>query len=443
MQTTYLKTLLSVSSVTVALLLNGCGSTPDDTASTATSITTSGQLVDNFVANVNYTCADGVAGITDENGSFTCTMLPVTFSVETLELGTISTLPQDAMVFPQDLVNVNRTDINNSKVLAIAQFLQSCDDNNNPNDGIRIQERVREQLRQKVYERLNADNLSAIATDLNISLFDPEVAAQHLSQTLKYVDNVTASMGNHTLTVQAQGNGSENTDTMQTQATSAVRQALLSPASTLTQEAKDTLAYMGNEERLAYDVYMTLYNYHLETETAIPTLFNIATNSETVHITDMQLLIKKYITSLDEFSNIDASQNLPEANISYLDMNINDLPAGQYNIQAIQDLYNTLIAKGKQSKQDALEVGCIIEVTDINDLDEDIAIAQDSNASDVVTVFNFLRDGSYKHYWAFDSALKNMGITQGCAVIGKEYNHPEYPQNTATSTKKGAQYGWH
>jgi len=44
-------------------------------------------------------------------------------------------------------------------------------------------------------------------------------------------------------------------------------------------------------------------------------------------------------------------------------------------------------------------------------------------------VFNFLRDGSYKHYWAFDKGLKNMGIDNGCCSLGTNYCHPEYPQN--------------
>ncbi|WP_418640981.1 DUF2202 domain-containing protein [Sulfurimonas sp. ST-27] len=440
MQTKYLKTLLSISTVAATLLLSGCGSSSDSTA-TATSLTASGQLVDSFVADVNYTCSDGTTGVTDENGSFTCTALPVTFSVETLELGTIDTLPQDAMVFPQDLTDVNRTDLNNSEVIAIAEFLQSCDDNNNANDGIRIQAQVREQLRQRAHEKLTAENLDAIAADLNLTLVDQETAIQHLTQTTDYVQSVISAHGYSRNSAAHQGNGISDTATMQTQTTSAVTQALLSPASTLTQEAKDTLAYMGNEERLAHDIYLTLYNYHLESGIEIKTLYNIATNSETVHTTDMQLLIKKYITSLDEFTNVDAAQNLPDANLSYLDMSVSELPAGQYNIQAIQNLYDTLVAKGKQSQQDALEVGCMVEVTDINDLDEDIAIAQDSNASDVVTVFNFLRDGSYTHYWAFDTALKNIGVTQGCAVIGEEYNHPEYPQDTASATGNGHQYG--
>ena len=92
-------------------------------------------------------------------------------------------------------------------------------------------------------------------------------------------------------------------------------------------------------------------------------------------------------------------------------------------------LYNELIIKGSQSKQDALEVGCMIEVVDINDLAAGITIAKDSNASDLVAAFEFLRDGSYKHYWAFDKGLKNMGITDGCCSFDNNYCHPEYPTN--------------
>ena len=39
-----------------------------------------------------------------------------------------------------------------------------------------------------------------------------------------------------------------------------VQKAIDAPKSNLTQEAKDTLSFMGNEERLAYDVYLELYS---------------------------------------------------------------------------------------------------------------------------------------------------------------------------------------
>jgi len=41
---------------------------------------------------------------------------------------------------------------------------------------------------------------------------------------------------------------------------------------------------------------------------------------------------------------------------------------------------------------------------------------------------NFLRDGSYNHYWSFDKGLKNRDISAGCCTWA-ELCHPEYPQN--------------
>ena len=203
-----------------------------------------------------------------------------------------------------------------------------------------------------------------------------------------------------------------------------MKDALLTPNATLTQEAKNTLAYMGNEERLAYDVYNYLYNYHQENSgVAIQQLTNIATKSEYKHIQTVQFLVKKYITTADEFTNT----NLPE--LGYKETPIEDMQAGTYDISAIQNLYDVLTAKGVQSQQDALEVGCMIEATDIYDLLDDIEIAKESNASDIVSAFEFLRDGSYSHYWAFDKGLKNIGITEGCCSLGDEYCHPEYPSN--------------
>ncbi len=175
---------------------------------------------------------------------------------------------------------------------------------------------------------------------------------------------------------------------------------------------------MGNEERLAYDVYNKLY------ETSPLMQFrNIAVNGEYQHITAVQLLIQKYISSDADFTNVD----MPP--LQYKDTAIENMQAGVYDIQAIQDLYDALILIGQESDQKALEVGCMVEVTDINDLDADILLAQASNAVDVTEVFNFLRDGSYAHYWAFDKGLKNIGVTEGCCVLGALYCHPEYPQN--------------
>jgi len=192
--------------------------------------------------------------------------------------------------------------------------------------------------------------------------------------------------------------------------------------SELTQELKNSLAYMGNEERLAYDVYMNLYNYHKQNGIEIKQLYNIATRSETRHIQTVQDLVKRYNISLNDLTIVDA--NVVNSN----NMSANNMPSGVYDVPKIQELYDYLYDKGINSQKDALKVGCMVEVTDINDLNEYIKEAEESNAKDVKAAFEFLRKGSYNHYWAFDNGLKNIGVSDGCCSLGDKYCHPEYPK---------------
>jgi len=265
----------------------------------------------------------------------------------------------------------------------------------------------------------------------------------------KFFNSIVAlSLVTTTLLFSACGSDSTTTTLPHPDASPAIPDAVLtaidSPAVELTQETKDTLAYMGNEERLAYDVYMELYKYHLEnSDLEIKQLTNIATNAEMNHLKTVQLLVEKYITDLSEFSNTnsDRDQEL-SLDMNFTSYSVEELPTGEYNIDVIQELYDALMAKGQQSEQDALEVGCMVEVTDINDLDEDLAIATASNADDIVVAFEYLRDGSYSHYWSFDNSLKNMGIEDGCCSLGDDFCHPEYPQ-TENENGNGQGHGNH
>jgi len=179
---------------------------------------------------------------------------------------------------------------------------------------------------------------------------------------------------------------------------------------------------MGNEERLAYDVYNELYRQY-----GTKQFTNIATKSEYKHITAVQGLVKKYLLNDDvNFTNVDAPS------LGYMNTAIKDMKAGTYDISEIQALYDALVSKGSASEIEALKVGCMVEVVDVDDLDKDIILAQNENATDVITVFNFLRDGSYNHYWAFDKGLKNKGVNDGCCSVGTvdgvNFCHPEYPK---------------
>ncbi len=184
----------------------------------------------------------------------------------------------------------------------------------------------------------------------------------------------------------------------------------------LSEELINTLSYMGNEERLAYDIYNAFYKEYNTT-----VFNNIATNGEYQHITLVQELIQKY--KLDDnvdFTNVDLDP------LGYINTAIEDMQAGTYDISDIQELYDSLIEQGS-SEIEALKVGCIVEVVDINDLDRDIILAESENATDIVAVFNTLRNGSYNHYWSFDAALKQRKELDGCCPMALSLGHIDCP----------------
>ncbi|MEA3522054.1 MAG: DUF2202 domain-containing protein [Campylobacterota bacterium] len=187
------------------------------------------------------------------------------------------------------------------------------------------------------------------------------------------------------------------------------------PASDLNDAQKHALAYMWHEEKLAYEIYLELNKVHPANQ-----FVNIATKSEIVHMNLVKDLVEKYDINIT---------NLADFTVNYSKDELLSMPVGKYAVPAVQSLYDTLYAKGIMSKKDALEVACMVEVTDVNDLDEYIEVAGD--AQDLVETFKILRDGSYKHYWAFDGALKMIGVSNGCCVLGEDFckTEQEYPNN--------------
>jgi len=399
-----IKKIMLGSTIAASLLLVGCGSS--DNTDTTTLSSTTGYVVDSAVANMDYDCvADNeMDKVTGADGAFTCqNMSQVRFRIGELVLGEISTLPQDHYVFPQDIVGVTRSNIQDPSVTALAQLLQSLDSDGNLENGIQIPDEVGQLLEETNF------NASEVTSYMDEASIDPthirtEAEAQaHLQDTMHALnaDNSNGNAGN-------------------TEHTGSMFDVNGYPVYALTPEVEETIAYMGNEERLAHDVYLNLYNYHLNNGVEIKQLVNIATGAEVQHIEIVQSLVHKY--------NLDAS-TIIENPVADSSVTPDNMPSGQYGIPVIQNLYDTLYAKGQASQQDALEVGCMVEVTDVNDLDADIALAEAAGAEDVVAAFNVLRDGSYNHYWAFDKGLKNMGVTDGCCSLGTDYCRPEYPQN--------------
>jgi hypothetical protein len=146
------------------------------------------------------------------------------------------------------------------------------------------------------------------------------------------------------------------------------------PLSELTDTQKTSLTFMIEEEKLARDVYLYLYNLWGSN------IFSNIAEAEQRHMNAIKALLDKY------------SLNIP----STLDK------SGEFENSELQDLYNTLIEKGKLSLIDALEVGVLIEETDISDLE---AILNNGVPSDFEITYKALVNGSYNHLNAFNSQL--------------------------------------
>jgi len=148
-----------------------------------------------------------------------------------------------------------------------------------------------------------------------------------------------------------------------------------STSAELTQEQKDTLLFIYQEEKVARDAYITLGSLYPNQST-----FANIQLSEQRHIDSAQELCEKY--------GVDIS-NIDETNV------------GEYVVPVLQELYDTLVVQGSQSELNGLKVGEYIEITDIDDLEH----AQVGMPADVVNVFENLKEGSYNHLDAFRAAL--------------------------------------
>jgi len=158
------------------------------------------------------------------------------------------------------------------------------------------------------------------------------------------------------------------------------------PSEILTAEEEKGLLYMREEEKLARDVYLTLYN-----KWRIPVFQNIS-RAEQVHMDRVKDLLDRY--------------HIPDPAA--------DKDVGEFTNQHIQDLYETLVAKGEQSSADALYVGATIEEVDIVDL---IDWLEKTNKPAIEVVYQQLMCGSGNHLRAFVPLWES--------VTGQTY-HPQY-----------------
>jgi hypothetical protein len=145
-------------------------------------------------------------------------------------------------------------------------------------------------------------------------------------------------------------------------------------SSGLTDAEKTNILYLFEEEKLAHDIYVEMYNSYGAY------VFNNISESEQRHMDSVAKLISKY--ELD-------------------DTVVNNGP-GIFTNEVIRDEYDRLLDKGNLNLTSALEVGVEIEEMDIADIER---MLEQTDKADIKRVLSNLLDGSNNHLDAFNTQL--------------------------------------
>lgn len=166
----------------------------------------------------------------------------------------------------------------------------------------------------------------------------------------------------------------------------------------------EILLHMKEEEKLARDVYTTLYE-----KWKIPVFSNIS-RAESTHMDAVIFLLKSYG---EEHTGISEP--------------------GSFSDPKFQELYNQLVTKGSESLEEAYKAGALIEEMDIKDLTEQLKIVTNEN---IIMVFENLRKGSRNHLRAFNRHLVFLGKTYIPQYISQE----EFNQIISSPHETGSRY---
>lgn len=168
-------------------------------------------------------------------------------------------------------------------------------------------------------------------------------------------------------------------------------QAAAQQSEKVTKNETNGLTYMREEEKLARDVYDSMY-----AKWEVNPFGNIR-QSERVHMDRMKTLLTRYEVK----DPVDETGDKP----------------GVFKTAVLQKVYNELVKSGTVSLTDALKAGAKIEELDIADLDERIA---QTKKDDIITAYQYLRMGSENHLRAFVRRLKSQGVDYQPQFLKKE-----------------------
>ena len=140
---------------------------------------------------------------------------------------------------------------------------------------------------------------------------------------------------------------------------------------TVTSTVKAQLLYLVEEEKLAHDVYTAL-----DAVSISPKFKNISSAEQ---------------THMDYISALLVTYGIKNPTIGK--------KVGVFTNKELSALYKTLVAKGKKSAVDAIQVGILIEEKDLGDLAK---LSKSITQPDIKTAVAFLKKGSENHLAAFN-----------------------------------------
>lgn len=180
--------------------------------------------------------------------------------------------------------------------------------------------------------------------------------------------------------VSCEKSGPLNSDQANLSASLAAIQKTVSslPLENLEDAEKERILFIREEEKLAYDVYNTMFDQYGVN------IFQNIPNSELSHMEAMLTIIKKY--------------NLVDP--------MDTSPRGVFKDASLQTLYTSLVTQGNTSVLAAYQVGALIEELDIHDLNSSISV---TNNQDVRMVYDFLNKGSRNHLRSFYKNITKAG----------------------------------
>ncbi len=177
----------------------------------------------------------------------------------------------------------------------------------------------------------------------------------------------------------------------------------------ISQAEADGLAFMREEEKLARDVYLTLYD-----SWGLRPFSNISASEQT-HTDAVKTLLEMYA--------------IPDP--------VTDDSIGVFVNADLQALYIDLIAKGNTSLVDAIEVGAAIEEIDILDL---LNYLENTDEENLTWVYQNLLSGSYNHLRAF---ARQYEMQTGEAYVPQYMSQAAYDAIISASNGQGGRQGGH